>query len=729
MDTSDSTPFSSLEDLRRENDRLLERQPDDESKLSQQELDANAAEIQKFLARAVATGAVLDSPAERRMAQGLIDYWVASSYTTQRDRTAKGRSATRRTVGLKDFETRRATEAARRGTEYVEGIEALETDRDLVLDLKDRVMNYFFRYQQKDYDIARRLLLRVIRLSETGGEPVSSPTPLKTLLSLGDPSRVQKILNGLVGTDVLAIDQTDDDPLVSLKYHSLIQNWPWLRKLIEERMYFRNRALAWVKSKRSVLALLGGKTAKEFRRYANLNEIEQDFANASEALAGRLAALVVAGTSTLTLIVLLLFSNPYLRERYYLTPERVQDNLTIIVKKAADDYNRERAKEIQTSIKWLSDNKREIKVATATLRWMNLAGLYGQRADFTSAKLDVVGLNQANLRDSSFRKGKLSYVDFTGADLGGAAFSEAIIANTDFNGASLIRANFDGVRFCGGVDFSNADVRKASAKNVTFSFVPKLDGTAWWLMDGLTVQQRNTLGTKPYNRNELLPSLRNELKETQQVLTKLLSETKDNKFSLALWLNDNAWLLATYGFDSRTVRIDGKEVNTNAEAQARLAIAIMQDLMKTGDGNRDYQGNKANFGDTLGYILLQQAARADEDKDGVTRDKLLNEAKALFEEAKDLSNDAGVIFRYAVALNALGEEQDAADNLAEAMEEQDYTPTHELYLLKRFITGRSGPFLSKWKEITDDDEEEPPGAESSKADPCASSGRRTELPG
>ena len=257
MDTSDATPFSSLEDLRRENDRLLERQPDDESKLSQQELDANAAEIQKFLARAVATGAVLDSPAERRMAQGLIDYWVATLHDATRPYCERAVSdhTNRRPEGFRNC---RATEAARRGTEYVKGIEALEIDRDLVLDLKDRVMNYFFRYQQKDYDIARRLLLRVIRLSETGGEPVSSPTPLKTLLSLGDPSRVQKILNGLVGTDVLAIDQTDDDPLVSLKYHSLIQNWPWLRKLIEERMYFRNRALAWVKSKRSVLALLGG---------------------------------------------------------------------------------------------------------------------------------------------------------------------------------------------------------------------------------------------------------------------------------------------------------------------------------------------------------------------------------------------------------------------------------------------------------------------------------------
>lgn len=70
-------PYSSLNALRQANDELLGSQPEDESLWGEAERRAAEVRTMEFVARAVETGAVLDMPADRKAAQGLINYWAA----------------------------------------------------------------------------------------------------------------------------------------------------------------------------------------------------------------------------------------------------------------------------------------------------------------------------------------------------------------------------------------------------------------------------------------------------------------------------------------------------------------------------------------------------------------------------------------------------------------------------------------------------------------------------
>src|SRR5262249_53938940 len=74
-------PYRSLDALRYASDELITSQPEDDSRSSETERLAAEAKRTEFIRRAIETGAVLDTPADRKVAQGLIDYWVASAYT------------------------------------------------------------------------------------------------------------------------------------------------------------------------------------------------------------------------------------------------------------------------------------------------------------------------------------------------------------------------------------------------------------------------------------------------------------------------------------------------------------------------------------------------------------------------------------------------------------------------------------------------------------------------
>src|SRR5690349_18125462 len=65
-----STTFASLNELREAHFALLERQRSDDE-LSNTTITA----IKAFIQRSVATGGLLDSDSDRRVAQSLLDYW------------------------------------------------------------------------------------------------------------------------------------------------------------------------------------------------------------------------------------------------------------------------------------------------------------------------------------------------------------------------------------------------------------------------------------------------------------------------------------------------------------------------------------------------------------------------------------------------------------------------------------------------------------------------------
>src|SRR5512139_543195 len=81
-------PYSSLNALRHANDELIWNLPEDDSRWGEAERRAAEARTLEFATRAVETGTVLDLPADRKAAQGLINYWVARPYTASADRGA-----------------------------------------------------------------------------------------------------------------------------------------------------------------------------------------------------------------------------------------------------------------------------------------------------------------------------------------------------------------------------------------------------------------------------------------------------------------------------------------------------------------------------------------------------------------------------------------------------------------------------------------------------------------
>jgi hypothetical protein len=99
-----------------------------------------------------------------------------------------------------------------------------------------------------------------------------------------------------------------------------------------------------------------------------------------------------------------------------------------------------------------------------------------------------------------------------------------------------------------------------------------------------------------------------------------------------------------------------------AEDLARQALDILPPHDKFGDA-RD------TLSDTLGYILLQEG------KPSEAADVL----------AKNQNGDG--MFKFAVALNALGRTEDSVRYLTLAIDKKKFMPSHEMYLLRGYIDG------------------------------------------
>jgi uncharacterized protein YjbI with pentapeptide repeats len=301
---------------------------------------------------------------------------------------------------------------------------------------------------------------------------------------------------------------------------------------------------------------------------------------------------------------------------------------------------------------------------------IDLRSLYAPAANFDSATMQGVQLNGARLVGASFRKSKLTGVDFTNAGLETAGFAEATISgDTKFNKADLLRASFDGAQISDGVDFSGARVRQASFKGVAFSLglMQRFKGTAWWLIKDLTVDQIKKFDAALGHDEQptALPGFNDDFRAAQTKITQ-----SEDKYSRALWLNEAAWTLAIYGADEQVFA--GAETNGVALAQnSRQELA-------------DYQSVQADVSDTLAYLLMQRAERAERAGDANLKHQYLQQAIE-FSKAAAATGKGEFLFRYALALNALGK-ADAMQNLGKAIKDKGYVPTHELFLLDAFIS-------------------------------------------
>lgn len=260
-------PFPSLAALRARHTELLHLVP------TAGPAEEHLAAVQTFVQQAAATGTLLDLPAERDAAQGLLDYWKATLYT-------QNRCKERETPESEDERTR--LPAA-----LLEDFDEV-TARTLVAAAENKLQ----ALSQQDpmlTDAARLALLRLVQLSETGTAFELVARARAELLTGGDCARVELVLVALVQAGVLE-EMPATGTLkarVQLRYGALTRIWPRLAGWLEKRVLFRDAALFWDKHNRDRGALFVGSLLAEADDYRDRNALESLFVQQCHAEAQR----------------------------------------------------------------------------------------------------------------------------------------------------------------------------------------------------------------------------------------------------------------------------------------------------------------------------------------------------------------------------------------------------------------------------------------------------------
>jgi len=661
MAANDSQPYASLEALQHASDALITSLPDEELSVSDSDRDAISRRIALFIDQATMTGAVLDASDERKAAQAIIDFWVAKGYAIPGETRTKQRASARANTLLRPFDPATTTSAIQ--------------DGDSLLALLG----------EKDRDLARRILLAMVRIGDTDETYASASVKRKDLVSLGPSSRVNDILKALINSGVVMVSGNEPDELISLRSASLIRQWPQLNKLIDERISYRNMALNWEQTGKRSGTLLDWSTTRKFKSFGNLNEMERTFVGASEGYNARVYGLGFAGLVVLAVLVASISLVPaWKRSRLYADrygPEIVARVNAGPTRTAVD------IRWLADNPQWLADNGKTIDIRTGSIEDVDLSRLSSATVPrFSDVSIKNVTFDRANLPAVTFSRAKIADVSFREATLNSATFRDStIITRTSFNQANLSKATFNGVRFCADVDFSDANVSDASFEDVSFfeNVPPKMEKTAWWLAKNWSKAQRDLLATTypgaeiegSLQFNKELGNIQVNLNRTETAL-KALGESSDRDDLLAKqagWMNDEAWLFVKYGV---TQKFDGERL-------ARESIRMVDELIKKTDSdsrNREkYRKQKADVSDTLALIIIQ--------RDGLTPERR-DEAIQLLDFAKVL-DDKEVYFHLAVAHNTdINDDPKAIEYLDTSVTQRSYVPTYELYLLRKFITPR-----------------------------------------
>jgi hypothetical protein len=681
MTANDSQPYASLEALQQASDALIASLPDDDSPVSDSDRDAISKRIALFIDQATMTGTVLDASDDRKASQALIDFWVAKSYAIPGETRTKQRASAKANTLLRPFDPTTVTSAIQ--------------DGDALLALLG----------EKDRDLARRILLAMVRIGDTDETYASVSVKRKDLVSLGPSPRVNDILKALINSGVVIVSGHEPEELIGLRSGSLIRQWPQLNKLIDERISYRNMALNWEQTGKRSGTLLDWSTTKKFKSFGNLNETERAFISASEGYNARVYGWGSAGLVLIASILLFpALKKSQLYVDYYrpITLERVAGP----IRTAAD-------------IKWLADNNIKIDVKTGSIEKIDLSGLSTITApNFYNVTIKNVMFDRASIVGAIFGKTIIEDVSFRDANLNFAVFTDkTVITDTSFHKANLTRAKFDGVRFCSGIDFSDANVTEASFDSVVFfdNVPPKMEKTAWWLAKNWNEDQRKLLAAK-YPSAEIEGSLqfKKELSGFQTNRALVEDSLKDVRLNSvdrekllerqARGMNDGAWAFAKYGVirPKEDPRLDGEEL-------ARESIKIMDELINKPDRDprtlQKYRKLKAEVSDTLAFIIIQREGLTPERRD---------EAIQLLEFAKVL-DDREVYFHLAVALNTnANDDPKARQYLDKSVTENGYAPTYELYLLGKFVTPRFLEIIAKSKAAN-----AAPGESAANINPCA----------
>lgn len=217
---SPTDAFHSLAELRSHHDKLAGSVGEAES------IAGHEGEVEAFVRRAVATGAVLDAAEDRRAAQALVSFWA-----NLLDRR-----------GLGDGSESQGPRVKPRGL-LLEPFEPQALSEQIIKPAEQ----WFTKQPLSDQDLVKCLLLRLVRLPEQGGdfEMRASSQGVLDDLPPGDAARVLQELErlGVVRRNHAAPGVED----VALRTPLLMQRWHRFVEWLEHRRSVRQRAEDWAR--------------------------------------------------------------------------------------------------------------------------------------------------------------------------------------------------------------------------------------------------------------------------------------------------------------------------------------------------------------------------------------------------------------------------------------------------------------------------------------------------
>ncbi len=434
MTADESQPYASLQALEHASDALIASLPEDELSVSDSERDAIAGRIALFIDRATMTGTVLDAPDDRKAAQALVDFWLAKRYAIPCETHTKQRPSERANTLLRPFDRAAMTTAIAEGDKVLASLSRKDDDknksvlRQILLRVAPSLGDHGASYQ----DLARRMLLRTIPISD--GDRTCEPVAVEhnDLLLLGDPRRTNEVLDALIASGVLREEPKESGALVSLRYETLTQDWKTLRALIAERVDFRDTVVSWRQRGGANRALASaGQANKALADYADLNELERVFIAASSSHSRR--KMIVLSIVCAVALPFFAIVSKYLYDRWAAAKQEAEAARAILTAISTDDI---RLKE--ESIRKLARFGKPLNFQSQPLEDLDLKKIYdGAKspaiAEFFKSAVFRVNLAGAILPYASFSQCKIYDVQFPGAELSSARFDEAVITKTNFS--------------------------------------------------------------------------------------------------------------------------------------------------------------------------------------------------------------------------------------------------------------------------------------------------------
>jgi hypothetical protein len=225
--------------------------------------------VVEFVRKAAGAGAVLDSPDDRRQAQGLIDYWAASLWQP----TSLAMAAATKAQGPIDSAPATQFTGARgagggSGRGKNPGTVLAPFNPATLTEAMDSATRWIGTLSEDDQALVRRVLLRLVRLGDDG-TAVAVPLSRFALNDLERPRvdeipedvdstrrprlppppprpRVDEILDELAARGVIRLTtRSDGSKEISLRSAKFIDDWDYLKELLARRHRFRELAVAW----------------------------------------------------------------------------------------------------------------------------------------------------------------------------------------------------------------------------------------------------------------------------------------------------------------------------------------------------------------------------------------------------------------------------------------------------------------------------------------------------